>query len=346
MKKIILTLLLVLIVANPSYAQISGKNGYFELSKGVFDIDAAKYVDGKSISSTKQFYYRLEKGCALFLRYSLNSYSLNKVKIFKYPNREIYSAFKTKGDEVEYYIEETGVYLIEFENNGITKRAVDYRIGYSTKNDAPIENTNVAFKTITDTIEGATSLGKIIYTDTSYVDVLDQKILVNSQSNLMSPPKAVVAFTLPKNTIKFSYYLEVSQEGVDKYKESINNLSNSSASLLSSVDPMLGLLLTGVSTIGTISGGEDVQFYLVENTQFISNSNLFLTDQPFQAIRNSKVYNDASAIDLLAGKNINGNWAFCLYNDNVVQSIDVALKVKAMCAKAKTIIQKTVPIIE
>jgi alpha-D-ribose 1-methylphosphonate 5-triphosphate synthase subunit PhnL len=162
----------------------------------------------------------------------------------------------------------------------------------------------------------------------------------------MSPPKAVVAFTLPKNTIKFSYYLEVSQEGVDKYKESINNLSNRSASLLSSFDPMLGLLLTGVSTIGTISGGEDVQFYLVENTQFISNSNLFLTDQPFQAIRNSKVYNDASVIDLLAGKNINGNWAFCLYNDNVVQSIDVALKVKAMCAKAKTIIQKTVPIIE
>jgi hypothetical protein len=101
------------------------------------------------------------------------------------------------------------------------------------------------------------------------------------------------------------------------------------------------MLVTGVSTIGTLTGGEDILYYLVENTPFVSNSNLFMAGQPFYSIRTSKVYNDASVIENINGRNL----AFCFYNDNMVQSVDLFVKVKAICATPKTVVESQVPIV-
>ena len=337
MKKITLGIALSIMLSISSNGQTPFTS---VLSKGVTDVNSSTMVDGKSVPGTKQFYYKLLSGTSLTMKYDVTSYTLNRVRVYEYPNTELYNDFRTKGDETEMMIPRDGIYVVEFENNGISKRMVNYEISVTNPDNMPSYDTKVSFKTVFDTINGASSLGKVIYLDSSFVDVLDQKVLVNSQSNLTSPPTAIVAFNLPDNAIKYSYYIGVSQEGVEEYKKSVNDLANSSATMLASVDPLIGLLLTGVSSIGTLTGGEDIQYYLVENTPWNGNSNLFMAGQPFTSIRNSKVYNDASVVDKINSRNL----AFCLYNDNMVQSVDVYIKVKAICAVPKTVIEKSIPV--
>ena len=341
MNKGILVALIFFVACSVSSGQQSKELNAQVLSKGSTEVPVMTSIDGKFKPGIKQFFYTMEKGTRLYLDYSLVSFTLDKVRIYEYPNTELYNAFRTKGDQIEITIPRSGVYVVEFENSGIAKRSVQYQIVGKDGPNATLKDTRVSFRTVFDTVKGVSELGRVVYTDTTFVDVLDQKVLVNSNANLSSSSKAIVSFALPQNTIKYSYYIGVSQEGVDAYKKAMNELAGSSASVLATVDPLLGMLVTGVSTIGTLNGGEDILYYLVENTPFVSNSNLFMAGQPFYSIRTSKVYNDASVIENINGRNL----AFCFYNDNMVQSVDVFVKVKAICATPKTVVERQVPIV-
>ena len=172
-------------------------------------------IDGKFKPGIKQFFYTMEKGTRLYLDYTLVLFTLDKVRIYEYPNTELYNAFRTKGDQIEITIPRSGVYVVEFENSGIAKRSVQYQIVGKDGPNATLKDTRVSFRTVFDTVKGVSELGRVVYTDTTFVDVLDQKVLVNSNANLSSSSKAIVSFALPQNTIKYSYYIGVSQEGVE-----------------------------------------------------------------------------------------------------------------------------------
>jgi len=312
-------------------------SGQAILSQGTTQVNSALSSDG-----LKRFYFALDQGDQLTLDYTLRSGKIETVRLVDYGGNELYSDFRTNGGSVNVSIPKKSVYFLEFTNVGLVSRAVDYKVTRISMPGNEGFTTIVDMKNITDTIEGNfPSLGKVIYLDTLFEDVLDQEVLVHSQTN-STGPKAVTNFSLPPNTLKVSYYIGVSQEGVDAFKSSAKQLTDEASAIISAVDPLIGLALTGVSTFTTLSGGENIQYYLVENCVLgMANSNLFLQGQPFKALKSANIYNDASVIEAFSCSNL----AFCFFNDNQLQSVDVVVKAKALTAKAHTLVKKSVPVI-
>jgi hypothetical protein len=84
---------------------------------------------------------------------------------------------------------------------------------------------------------------------------------------------------------------------------------------------MAALALGGVSYLTTLQKGEDVDFYLMDNT----NYPLFQAGQQFSYYKKGRVISDFSQMSLPRG-----SYVIYLSNDNMVTPISVSVKVVAI----------------
>ncbi len=150
---------------------------------------------------------------------------------------------------------------------------------------------------------------------------------MNGNSN-----KTIVDFTLPQNTVSWSYYIGVGQEGKAAYKTAENKFIASAGKQLvkyMALGPMGLLAVSGVSLFNSVQGGDNVQYWFLSDW---NNVLLFQSGQAFQQYKLGNVVNDASQMTFIPS----GNKVYLgLLNDNMIEPIEVIVKVSAVVVNSE-----------
>ena len=273
------------------------------------------------------FYYGFAEGDQLIFNFQeVNGKELKELEIIELPSSSKFMDYKTtKVENKTINVTKTGIYKFRFSNSAISGRICKFKIqrvpaGETTKNF----NTSVYWKTIYDTTYTTEQEKYLIKADTIVSNLTDQIAKVHSVGNL-NGNKTTFNFTLPINTVAWSYYIGVDQAGQQAYQKATDELASKAGPLVSKIPgygPLAALALGGVSYLSQIQGGEDIDFYIVDN----DNVNLFLGGHQFSYIKKGKVINDYSKMTAP----LKGMWNVCLSNDNAVTGVEVAVKITAI----------------
>lgn len=158
-------------------------------------------------------------------------------------------------------------------------------------------------------------------------EILNQTAKVHSSLN-MNGNKTTTSFTLPQNTVAWSYYIGVDQEGQKSYEDATKELiSKTPLNILKVVNsnPLTALALGITPYLSQVQRGEDVDYALVDG----ESANTFTFGRPTRSYKSGKVINEFSKMSAKEGSN---NLAFCFSNDNAITSVSVMVKVMAIQA--------------
>lgn len=281
------------------------------------------------LGGEQEFYYGFSEGDQLvFNLQEVNGKELKEVEIIELPSSSKFMDYKTKKIENKILnIQRTGIYKFRFSNSALSGRICKMKIQRIPVSDETKNfNTSVYWKTVYDTTYTTVQEKYLIRVDTTILNLTDQIAKVHSQTNINNN-KTTFNFTLPINTVAWSYYIGVDQAGQQAYQYAASQLSERAAPLVSRIPgygPLAALALGGTSYLSYIQSGEDIDFYIVDG----NNVNLFLAGQQFYYVKTGKVINDYSRmLTPLAG-----TYHVCLANDNAVTGVTVAVKITAITA--------------
>lgn len=276
---------------------------------------------------TEKFYFGFAAGDKIVLSMKEESKKeLKEVEVLTYSGSSKFKTFKTDqiiGKEID--VPETGIYVFNFSNGSLGKRVCDIKISRIPGSpETESFNSTVYWKTIYDTSYYTVQEKYLISKDTAINNVANKVVKVHSTTNL-NGNKTSFNFTLPNNTVAWSYYVGVNQAGQQAFEEATEMLAQKAAPLVAKIPgygPLAALALGSTSYIAKLQRGEDIDYYIVDN----SNVNLFLGGTQFYYIMKGKVINDFSQMT----KPLKGTYHFCFMNDNAVTGVSVTVKVTAV----------------
>ena len=138
--------------------------------------------------------------------------------------------------------------------------------------------------------------------------------------------RTVIRFTLPDNTVSWSFYIGVDQAGSEVYSDASERLKAASKSLIF-YDPLVALAMNVPSFLVGIPAGENIKYWIVDS----QNLDLFLDGHNPISFRNGDVVNDFARMT----SPLSGEYNLCLENDNITQAINVMVKITAICEEEK-----------
>ena len=286
---------------------------------------------------TEELYFGFDEGDKVIFNYELiKGKNLKEVEIFEYPNSSIFMDYKTKEIKDKIIeIHKKGIYKFSFKNTSLGIRICKIKIERIPANTENTRfNTTVYWKILRDTNYYYKDEKYLISKDTNIINVVSSTVKVHSTTNAHGN-KTSFNFTLPDNTVSWSYYIGVDQSGQEAYENATKNLAKKVGPLVAKIPnygPLAALALGGTSYIAKLQNGEDVDYYIVKG----NNVNLFLSGEAFSYIKKGKVINDFGRIT----SPLTGNLHFCLENDNAVAGITVTVKIVAVTVKENWGIRK------
>lgn len=277
--------------------------------------------------SEEVVYYGFAEGDQLIFSFQeVNGKELKEVEIIELPSSSKFMDYKTKSIENKTLtINRTGIYKFRFANSAIGGRICKFKIQRIPKSDTTKEfNSSVYWRSVFDTTYTVEQERFLVKSDTVVSNITDQTSKVHSTGNL-NGNKSTFNFTLPDNTVAWSYYIGVNQEGQQAFQKATTELSSKAAPLVAKIPgygPLAALALGSASYLSQIQGGEDIDFYVVDN----DNVNLFSEGGAFSYFKKGKVINDFSKMT----SPLKGMYHVCLSNDNAVTGVEVAVKITAI----------------
>lgn len=199
-------------------------------------------------------------------------------------------------------IAETGIYKFRFTNsNVLAGRICKFKIQRIPADEKTRHfNTTVFKRTVYDTSYYDDKEQYLVKADTVVTELLNQVAKVHSQGNL-NDNRTTANFSLPANTVAWSYYIGVDQSGQEAYEAAAKELVSRSTPLIGKIvgnSPLAALALNLTSYLTQIQKGEDIDYYLVEG----NNANLFLAGQQFLSYKRAKVINDFARMKPILAK--------------------------------------------
>jgi len=299
----------------------------------VFTQDAIDVTDQNISIETKSkrnIYFSFEAGDLIVVNLKeRDDDKLSEFEILEYPSNSKFSDFKiSKLENKKIKVPKRSIYQFRLKNtNRFGARICKIRIQRIPLNDKTKDfDTDVVFKDIIDSTKVIIEQKSLIKSDTSIINLMDEKTIVHSQLSLDgSKGKSVVTFTLPENTSTWSFYIGVGQEGKAAYQKAEKDLLKVASSvLISSLNPLSYFATTGISLFNNVSGPDHVYFTIIGDEQNLQNFRLGLN------------FNQYQEGDLISGvfkmSTIpEGNKCFLgLNNSNSVKPIEVTIKVTAV----------------
>lgn len=273
---------------------------------------------------------------------------IKEIEIIELPSNKVFSDFKTKGfSKKQIQIRNKGIYKFRFYSSSITRRVCKIKIFRTPASEETRGfNTNWKWKTIRDTIYTPYTIDSITgYNTVKYQEtlkelikteniedlILDKNQRVHSSSNIngfsnstylrVDLPNPIYSDLKEERTIAWAYWIGVGEESQEAYKQNmtaIGGLAQDVSSLY--LTPLGGLAVGAVAELIIPKVGEDVYYTFIpdyENTQKYINGETYLQ------------YDTGKGIAAY-GKNSNrtqGTFYIGLNNDNLIQSIDVEVKI-------------------
>lgn len=273
------------------------------------------------------FYYGFAEGDQIVFSFEeVNGKELKEVEISEWPSNSKFMDYKTKKIENKTItVTKTGIYKFRFTNSAIAGRICKFKIQRIPGNEANQNfNTAVYWRTLYDTTYTTVQEKYLIKSDTAVANITDQVAKVHSQGNANGNTTTYL-FTLPANTVSWSYYVGVDQAGQKAYEDASTQLAKNAAPTLMKMPgygPLAACALGLNCYIAQLQSGEDVDYYIVDN----ANVNLFSSGQAFSYLKKGKVINDYSRMT----SPLKGTYHMCFYNDNAITGITVSLKITAI----------------
>lgn len=286
-----------------------------------------KTIKFKAFSGEKDFYYGFAKGDKIIFSFSeINNKPLKTIEISEYPNNSKFKDFKSSYiNEKTITVLKTGIYKFTYNNSSPTGRICKINISRIPSVDS-LKNFNsmVYEKEINDTNFYTVNEKYLKSSDTNIIELTNQSLKVHSATNL-NGNKTYMNVQLPNNTISWSYYIGVNQEGINELNKATKEFSKKANTILSTMSgygPLAALALGSNSFISQIQKGEDIDYWILDR----NNINLFKSRNNFKYIKRGKVINVASRMS----SPLNGDIHFCFSNDNAITGVTATLKVVAI----------------
>lgn len=314
-RKIILTIqLLVSFYCNPLFAQtpvdvaettlkvgLMGEEffylGFAEGDKMIFNFEEANGKDLKEVEIT-----------SLESSFRFIDYKINKI------TNKIFTVTKTE------------IYKFRFTNGGIGVKMCKYKIQRIPASAATQNfNTTVFTHMVNDTTYINEDEDVLSKTDTVISNFMDRTLRINAT---IAPAgnKANFNFTLPENTVAWSYYISTDQAGQKAYDDANKELMLASVPVLKKFPLytiMSAIALKKDSSIKKLNTGEDISYWIMDG----DNNTLFSAGLQFRFIKKGKAINDYSKMEPRKG-----NLFFCFSNDNATEPVNVTVKITAVQA--------------
>lgn len=284
-------------------------------------------------------YYGFAEGDKVIFNLTVeNRKDLKDITISEYPNSVKFADHTI--DKIQnkvLNISRKGVYVFEYYNSNISGRNITVKIQRVPKSEGTnFFNTNIKWVNKVDTTYTARENTYLVSSDTSLVDLIDSKVRVHSQTNMDNPNKTIVDFTVPTNTIKWTYWIGVGNEGQQAFQQDQANFSKSGTKIIGSINPLAGLAF-GLITMTHANIGENVKYYFMPSWEDVQK---FRAGQAFMQFKNGNVVTDFGLMNYATKKN--EKYYIGLENDNLIQGIDVNVKILAVVVNDKynTVIEK------
>lgn len=156
------------------------------------------------VSSSESLFYGFDAGDQFTLTMTTeDGKDLKEVEISRYPNMSKYKDFKVSEVNKTITVSERGFYEFRFKN-GLKKRICNIKI---TKTGNTNFNSEVVWKTVTDTIKYKAQEKYLISADTSISTVYDQEFTLAKGLGSTTASKKIVNFTIPANTESWSFLI-------------------------------------------------------------------------------------------------------------------------------------------
>jgi hypothetical protein len=279
------------------------------------------------LGGEQTLYFGFNAGDQIIFNYTeADGKELKELEIGEYPSNTKFADYKTKETKNKTInVGEKGIWFFHFANSAFGGRICKIKIQRIPANDASIGfNTDVGTHTVFDTTYSLEQEKYLVKSDTVYPNVKSTTVKVHSSTHFTSDNSNTVEFTLPENTIAWSYYIGVSQQGVDAFDDATQNFANSAAPILAKTgDPLAALAVCGVCYFTKIESGDAINYYILNG----ENVNLFSSGQDFHHIKKGYVINDFSKME----QPLAGTYYVCLVNDNLIMPDQVLVKVTAVC---------------
>lgn len=285
--------------------------------------------------SEEVFYYGFAEGDKLIFSFEeLKGKELKEVEIIELPSSSKFMDYKTKRiSEKTLEIGRTGIYKFRFVNTAIGGRVCKFNIKrIPASSDTQSFNTSVHWRTAYDSTYTQVQETYLESVDTLVDNVIDQITKVSSGNALNGNPNhTIVDFELPVNTVAWSYYIGVGNEGhkaFDSAKDDFVNAAVANVSEIPGYGVMAALAIYGINTFSKVQGSDNVKYWFIPNWE---NVQQFQLGNSFLHYKQGDVVSDAGQMK----SPLEGKTYLALYNDNVIEPIDVVVKIVAIQVKEK-----------
>ncbi len=276
--------------------------------------------------SEEIFYYGFAEGDKLIFDFEvIKGTDLKEIQISELNGvAPIFTDYESSGIiNKEIQISKTGIYSFRFKNGSLRGKICRFHIQRIPTESSKNFNSTVYFKTVYDTTYSTIQQRYLISKDTVIHNLTDRVEKVHSNSNV-NGNKNTFNFTLPQNTVAWSYYVGVDQAGQEALETASKKLTSLDSPILkiAEYNPLAALALGLACYIPQLQSGEDVNYYITDS----ENTALFRAGNAFSCYKKGQVINDFSQMTSLKS----GTYNFCLSNDNLATGIFVTVKITAV----------------
>jgi hypothetical protein len=264
----------------------------------------------------------------------LKGQSQVEVEVANYPDIIKFSQVETKKIKHKRFpVSKNGIYKFRLINKGLLEKECKIHIRRIPASGLTQSfHSEVYWRTAIDTTYENGWEEYVEKADTSFSDFFSTSVQISSQNAFNgNKPSQVVSFDLPANTIAWSYYLVVGEEGQKEYDQSKADFIRAGSKVVGMIPtygPMAALALTGINYMNQAQGKDNVKYYFLSSREDVQ---LFNSDKAFKRYKTGDVISEAAQMKTP----LSGTVFIGLVNDNTIDPIKVTVKATAVILEKK-----------
>jgi hypothetical protein len=273
-------------------------------------------------------YYGFEEGDEMLFSLQTNGHKIKQISIVEMRGGILFKAYKIDTNLLKSFrIHKKCVIGIYIENTSILGKVYQLKIKRVFMPKPKPFNTNIVWKPILDTTFNMSYESYVEKTDTIFENVLERTCRVHSMTAInLEPNRQLIDFYLPANCIGWTYWISVGNEGKAAYAEAKKNGLKSLAGVANMIPeygPLIALALNGAIALNSSPPGDNIQYWFIDNKK---ESEKFIQKADFKSFKQGNIVKDYGKINAPS----QGYIYIGILNDNLVESIDVDLKILAI----------------
>ncbi len=298
-------------------------------------LDVTEQTFKLQAKSGREFYFYFAEGDKILINFQeADNKELKSFEVTELPGTSRLAEYKTAAlSNRTLSVSRNSIYRFSFFNSSLAGRICKFSIKRIPAGPATaFHNTSVDSRVEKDSLLFFVSQKYLQSSDTAAISVVDMVAKVAPRASFdKNSHHTIVDFALPAGTVSWAYYIGVGTEGMKAEADARYKFINSSASVLSKFPgygSMAALALYGINAFDKAQGDDNVRYWFVPDWD---NVQKFRAGSRFVHYKQGDVVNDAVQMK----SPLSGKVFLALENDNMVQSIDVLVKITAVQLKQK-----------